>query len=112
MLSLMNRTLPSARQTLTPPVCLLRDWPVDIRVLPDQPVPCNEHFVGLAYLAGQNSSSSPNLYLPDELMSPSRLFGVGLVASRPALTMLELGKPSAHTPRGSRAVFPARNSAT
>src|SRR5262245_6610163 len=107
MLFLMKRTLPSAKQALTPPVCLLRDMPEVMR-LPFfmQPSPSTEPMVAV-----QNDEqvwiSSPSL--PE---SPRLLFGVGLLAARPALTMLELGKPRAQTPRGSSGDFPARSSAT
>src|SRR5260370_40304350 len=92
-----KRTLPSAKQTSPPPLCMLRDRP-EVMMAPGslmQPMPCAEPMVGFQNLA-QFWISSPSL--PE---SPRRLLGVGLYGARPALTMLADEKPRAQVPRGS-----------
>src|SRR5689334_3232900 len=104
---LMNRTLPSARHTLTPAVCRLRDM-AEVISVPEvvQPMPsaapCGEQ-----YMAPSWSSSPPSAAVP-----PSKLFGLGLYEPRPPLTMLAPGRPMAQMPRGSIGESPARSSAT
>src|SRR4029077_5047498 len=67
-----------------------------------QPIPCAEPMVAFQNLVHVWISS------PSPPESPRVLLGVGLWASRPALLMLDGGKPRAHTPRGSSGEMPAR----